>query len=114
MVKRNKEFDDMIDPVDLDEPENRKDRGDDGSSFEVPEGLWMRGLMMLILALLFALAETILGVVAVVQFVWMMFTKEKNGLLMDFGHDLGEWMGAVARFQSGASEDKPFPWAKWG
>ncbi len=107
MVKANKEFDDMIDPVEMNEPDR------DGG-FKAPEGIWMRGLMMLILAFMFALAETVLAVVAVVQFLWMLFAKEKNALLADFGVDLGNWLAAVARFQSGATEDKPFPWAKWG
>lgn len=108
MVKPNKEFDDMIDPVELQEPSSG------GAKFDPPKGIWMRGLMMLILALMFALAEMILGVIAVVQFLWMLFTKEKNPLLRDFGVDLGEWMAAVARFQAGATDKKPFPWDKWG
>jgi len=108
MVEPNKELDEMIDPVELQEPAQGPKK------FDPPKGIWMRGLMMLILALMFALAETILGVIAVVQFLWMLFTKEKNPLLRDFGGDLGEWMAAVARFQSGATDDKPFPWAKWG
>ena len=83
MVKANKEFDDMIDPVEMNEPDR------DGG-FKAPEGIWMRGLMMLILAFMFALAETVLAVVAVVQFLWMLFTKEKNALLADFGVDLGQ------------------------
>lgn len=107
MVKPNKEFDDMIDPVEMDEP-------DQGGEFDAPENIWMRGLWMLVLALLFGLAETVLAVLAVVQFLWMVFTKEKNLLLMEFGHDLSFWLRDVARFQSGATEDKPFPWKKWG
>lgn len=108
MVKRNKEFDEMIDPVGPDEP------GGGPAKFDPPKGIWMRGLMVLILALMFGLAETVLVVVAVVQFLWMLFTKERNALLVEFGQDLGKWLAAVASFQSGASDDKPFPWAKWG
>ncbi len=108
MVTPNKEFDEMIDPVDPDEAE------DGPTKFDPPKGIWMRGLLMLILALMFGLAETVLVVVAVVQFLWMLFAKEKNALLMEFGKDLGKWLEATARFQSGATEDKPFPWAKWG
>ncbi|MEE9428786.1 MAG: DUF4389 domain-containing protein [Paracoccaceae bacterium] len=108
MVKPNEEFDRMIDPVDLEEPEEPK------SGTESPESIWMRGLMMVILALMFALAETILGVVAVVQFLWMLFNKEKNALLMDFGRDIGNWLRDVALFQAGTTDEKPFPWAKWG
>jgi hypothetical protein len=44
----------------------------------------------------------------------MVFAKEKNALLVSFGHDLGKWMRQVADFQSGHSDDKPFPWQPWG
>lgn len=94
-------------PLEFEEPGYEDD-------FEEQDSIWMRGLWMLVLALLFALAETILAVVAVVQFLWMMFTKEKNELLMEFGNDLGKWLRDVARFQSAVTDEKPFPWNKWG
>ena len=31
-----------------------------------------------------------------------------------FFHDLADWLARCARFQTGATEDKPFPWGKWG
>ena len=96
------------DPIELEEP-----AGGHGE-FDEPENIWIRGLWMLLFGLLFALAETILWVVALVQFLWMLFAKEKNELLVEFGRDLGKWLHEVARFQSGASEVKPFPWKKWG
>ena len=79
-----------------------------------PDGnIWMRGLYMVIFAMLFALAETVLFVVALIQFLWMVFAKEKNQGLADFGQSLGRWLHWVADFQTGATEDKPFPWGKW-
>lgn len=75
--------------------------------------VWMRGLYMLVFALFFGLAETVLAVIAVVQFLWMVFTKEKNQALADFGKSLGRWLASVAEFQSGARDEKPFPWGKW-
>ncbi len=90
---------------------------DDTKSSEVtytPESsIWMRGLFMLILALFFGLAETLLVALAVVQFFWMLFAKEKNIAIADFGASLGNWLRRVADFQTGASDDKPFPWGKW-
>lgn len=80
---------------------------------ELPENLWMRGLYMLILALFFAIAETLLVAVALVQFFWMVFAGEKNAALADFGKQIGNWLARVAEFQSGATEEKPFPWARW-
>ena len=108
MAKSNDEFDEALGP------DNDASDSGDGERFEAPKGIWMRGLMMLILALMFGLAETVLGVVALVQFLWMLFAKEKNTLLMGFGEDLARWLADVALFQTGATDDKPFPWAKWG
>jgi len=108
MVKDANEFDEVLGSDDDEADAKFMDR------FDVPDGVWMRGLMMLILAILYKLAGTVLMVVALVQFLWMLFAKEKNTLLMGFGEDLGNWLADAARFLSGATEDKPFPWAKWG
>ena len=75
--------------------------------------IWMRGLFMLIFAALFAVAETVLLVVTVIQFFWMLFAKEKHEGLAGFGVSLSHWISATVRFQTAASEEKPFPWAKW-
>lgn len=91
-------------PLEMKEPE----------SFEGPGNIWARGLWMIILALMFAVAETILGVTALIQWFWMVFTKKRNSFLSDFGKDLGGWMNDVARFQTGVTEEKPFPWKPWG
>ncbi len=74
---------------------------------------WARGLFALIFIVLFAVAETLLTIVAVVQFGWMLFYRAPNARLRDFGVSLGAWMAQVARFQAAQSEDKPFPWADW-
>jgi len=82
-------------------------------TYTAQPSVWMRGLFMLIFAAFFGLAETVLFVVALVQFLWMLFAKEKNKALADFGVSLGNWLAHVAAFQSGATDDKPFPWGKW-
>lgn len=76
-------------------------------------GVWMRGLWMLVLVFLFALAETVLFACAVLQFLWMLFSGKKNSNIAKFGDSLGRWLAATARFQSGATEEKPFPWSSW-
>ncbi len=85
----------------------------DEKTYATPSSIWMRGLYMVIFAAFFGLAETLLLVIAVVQFFWLLFRKEKNAALADFGVSLGKWLARVAGFQSGATDDKPFPWGKW-
>lgn len=82
----------------------------DSTETETRNQTWLRGLFMLIFVILFNIAQTLLFACAVVQFLWLLFAKEKNRAVADFGEGLGRWLQAVARFQSGASDDKPFPW----
>ncbi|AML51726.1 hypothetical protein RC74_11040 [Falsihalocynthiibacter arcticus] len=60
-----------------------------------------------------SIAQTILGAATVVQFVIMLINnKQPNERLAEFGTDLGVWMAKAARFQTAASEVKPWPWTE--
>lgn len=74
---------------------------------------WMRGLYMLLLALAFGVAQTLLGVTAIAQFLWLLFSGAPNAQLTAFGSSLARWASDAARFLTCASEVKPFPWAAW-
>ena len=75
------------------------------------DNLGVRLLYMILIAILISLAQTVLGVATVIQFVVMLVNKgEPNERLADFGTDLGIWIAKAARFQTGASEVKPWPW----
>ena len=87
---------------------------DGRGEFERPENIWLRGLWMLILVILFGVAEGVLLVTAILQFGWMLFAKERNRFIAEFGENLGRWLRKTARYQSGASDEKPFPWTRWG
>lgn len=76
-----------------------------------PSGIWMRALHMIIFMILFGVAETLLFFMAVFQFLWMLFTKKRNPSIAQFGDQISSWLAAVGRFQSGATDDKPFPWS---
>jgi hypothetical protein len=76
--------------------------------------IWKRGVLMVVLAILFGVAQGILGVVTLLQFLWMLATGRANDELAAFGDDLGKWLAITARFQSGRSEHLPFPWSRWG
>ena len=75
--------------------------------------IWMRGLVMIALGIFFAIAETLLLAMAVVQFLWVVIAKEKNIAISDFGTSLSAWIADVVRFQTFATEERPFPWAPW-
>ncbi|KMW58141.1 hypothetical protein AIOL_003112 [Candidatus Rhodobacter oscarellae] len=74
--------------------------------------IWMRLLYMVLIAAMLSMAYSVLGVVTVVQFVMMLINREPNKQLADFGESLGIWMAKAARFQTAASEVKPWPWTE--
>jgi hypothetical protein len=43
----------------------------------------------------------------------MLFAKERNEFIGDFGVSIGKWMGQIVEYQTAKTDEKPFPWAKW-
>ncbi len=80
---------------------------------EQPDNMLLRLVYMLLIAVMISLAQTVLGVATVIQFVVMLVNnKQPNERLADFGTDLGIWIAKAARFQTAASEVKPWPWSE--
>lgn len=75
--------------------------------------VWMRGLFMLLVAIGVSLAQVLLNLLALGQFLWLLFAGEPNRFLLRFGRSLSVWLSDAARFLSCASENKPFPWDQW-
>ena len=88
-------------------------RADDAAKLALPPNLFSHAIVMFILAVLLNLAQTIAWVCAVLQILWMLFARSRNEALADFGQGLGNWMASTARFLTGASDRRPFPWNKW-
>ncbi len=84
-----------------------------GEQFEPKEtdSLLMRLVFMIIIAVMISFAQTVLGIMTVIQFVIMVISnKQPNARLADFGTDLGVWVAKAARYQTAASNVKPWPW----
>ena len=78
-----------------------------------PEKLWLHGLIMLVLVLLVNLAQTVLGISAIVQFLWMLFASERIEGIARFGQCIAHWLAVTARVLTGESDERPFPWTPW-
>lgn len=98
--------------------------GDDEAKFEgrmhgeqiepvQPDNMILRLVYMLLIAIMMSLAQTVLGAATVIQFVVMLVNnRQPNERLADFGTDLGIWVAKAARFQTAASDVKPWPWTE--
>lgn len=75
---------------------------------------WKRGFFMVVFAIFFGFAQTLLFLAAIVQFLSLLITGKHIETVADFGKGFAVWLSDVGRFQTGASEAMPFPWAKWG
>ena len=68
---------------------------------------------MVIIWVMLSVAQSVLTLATIIQFVIMLINSgEPNKRLGDFGTDLGIWMAKAARYQTGASEVKPWPWTE--
>ena len=80
---------------------------------EERDSLLIRLIFMLLIALMISIAQTVLGVATLVQFVIMVLSKgEPNVRLAEFGTSLGIWIAKAARYQTAASNVKPWPWTE--
>jgi len=77
------------------------------------ENMVVRLLWMVIISVLLSLAQTVLTFVTVIQFIIMLVSgRQPNERLADFGTTLGIWIAKAARYQTAASEVRPWPWSE--
>ena len=87
-----------------------KDEHNDASDFE---SLWLRLVSMIVISFLLSVAYSLLGLLTVLQFIIMVFNKRQpNEQLAEFGTTMGVWMAKAIRYQTAASEVKPWPWTE--
>lgn len=78
-----------------------------------PEGMGLRVLYTILIAMMMGVAQSILSVLAIIQVIIMLIKGgEANPNLADFATDLGVWMAKAVRYMGGASEVKPWPWTE--
>jgi hypothetical protein len=75
--------------------------------------VWKRGLFMLLFIAAFGIGQAILNAMTIVQFLWVLITRQPNEFLASFGASLAAWLAEAARFQTCVTDDKPFPFRPW-
>ena len=75
--------------------------------------IWIRGLFMLLMALAMHVGGTVLGVIALIQFVIMLLNDTPNERLAKFGRSLARYFQQIVNFLSFATEELPFPFNDW-
>ncbi|MCH7742290.1 MAG: DUF4389 domain-containing protein [Proteobacteria bacterium] len=79
----------------------------------VSSDIWFRLLYMLLFAIAFGIARFILGFLVIFQFFTVLFTREVNEPLLQFGKNLSIYVYEILEFQTFNTELHPFPFSPW-
>ncbi len=74
--------------------------------------VWVRGFYMLVMVILWHVAEAVLITVAIIQFILALLSVP-NERLVQFGGGLARYLQQVAAYLTFASDELPFPFTDW-
>ena len=74
---------------------------------------WKRILFMILFAILYWVAETVMGIVAFIQVIFALFTGGPNQRLLNLGQSLGTYIYQIIQFLTFNSEERPYPMDTW-
>ncbi|WP_371368605.1 DUF4389 domain-containing protein [Pseudomonas sp. QL9] len=77
------------------------------------ESLVLRVLWMLLFALVWYVAQMLLGAVVVVQLIYRIIYSAPSAGLLAFGDSLSQYLAQIGRFGTFNSDEKPWPFADW-
>jgi hypothetical protein len=75
--------------------------------------IWLRLLFLILFAVIYGIAEIVLGAVVLLQFGFVLITAERNPRLLRFGAELSRFMYQIFLFVTFNTDQKPFPFAEW-
>lgn len=77
------------------------------------QSTWKRGLYMLLYIFFSRIAEVVLGVVILFQFLLKLFTGETNDRLLKLGQGISTYVYQVFQFLTFNTEYLPYPFGAW-
>jgi hypothetical protein len=79
--------------------------------------VWKRLLFMLLFGFLYSVAEVVLVAVVVFQFLFVLFTGNKNDRLLDrlldLGGEISSYIYQVLRYLTYNNDERPYPFSDW-
>ena len=75
--------------------------------------IWVRGLYMLFFAIAYSIAELAVMLIAVFQFLAVLFTGGVNDNALRFGRNVAAYMFEILQFETFNDERLPFPFSDW-
>jgi hypothetical protein len=75
--------------------------------------LWIRALYMVFFAIVSVIARAVISLLALVQFIAILFTGRANEPLLQLGNNLSVYVAQIIRFVTFNTETQPFPFSPW-
>lgn len=77
------------------------------------DAFWLKTLYLIGFFVVYRVLDLVVLLIGAVQWVFRLLTGEVNPALAEFGDSLGQYIGQIIHYLSGASEDKPYPFRDW-
>jgi len=77
------------------------------------KNVWIRLLYMVLFTILYSIAEVVIFAVAVYQFLYVLFTGNKDEKILNLGKSLSAYVYQVLQFLTFNTESKPYPMGDW-
>ena len=77
------------------------------------QSTWIRGLYMILFAMIYSIAKIVVIAITVFQFIMMLFTGKCNERLLKLGQSVSTFIYQTMMFFMFNSEEKPYPFAPW-
>ncbi len=74
---------------------------------------WMRALYMVLFVVLFNVAELVMAVTVILQFLFSLIGGTPNQRLLRFGAELSQYIYQILQYLTYNSEERPFPFGDW-
>ena len=75
--------------------------------------IWIRGLYMVFFGIAYSVAELVILVLVIFQFVAILLTGQANENGLKLGKNLSTYVYQVFQFQTFNNETRPFPFSDW-
>lgn len=76
-------------------------------------GIWQRGLAMLCFGFISGFIRLFITLIAIFQFITLLFTQKPNRPLLALGQSLNSYIYQINQFLTINSETYPFPFTDW-
>ena len=72
---------------------------------------WKRGIFMIVFAIISGIAKLVVTLVAVFQFITLLFNGQPNVSLIPFGQNLSTYLYQITLFLVFKTDERPFPFS---